>query len=119
MKSLFISIICLAISSAAFSQTHNGIVASNNPFYQLPAIQLPNISTYKAFTLNNVSTFSIYNEVTGFNDTFNSTKSSYYYSTHSYIHANTYRGVKVDSFNPHGAHDLGNAVVSGVFSLLF
>ncbi|GER59720.1 hypothetical protein ULMA_18280 [Patiriisocius marinus] len=109
----------LLLPITAFAQSNNSIVVKNNPFYQLPALQTQNIASFKTFTLKNIQTFSIYNEVTGFNDTFNSTKSSYYYSAPTYIHANTYRGVKVDSFNPHGAHDLGNAVVSGVFSLLF
>lgn len=118
MKTIFTSFF-IFLSFASFAQSNNSNVIKNNPFYQLPALQTQNAASFKIFTLKNIQTFSIYNEVTGFNDTFNSTKSSYYYSTPTYIHANTYRGVKVDSFNPHGAHDLGNAVVSGVFSLLF
>lgn len=119
MKNLFFYLLFISLSSTAFSQRQNGIVAKNNPFYQLPALQFPTSSTFKAFTSKNVSTFSIYNEVTGLNDTYNSTESTYYYSTPTFNFSNQYRGIKVDSFNPHGSQDLGNAVVSGLFSLLF
>ncbi|WP_271855526.1 hypothetical protein [Patiriisocius marinus] len=109
----------LLLPITAFAQSNNSIVVKNNPFYQLPALQTQNIASFKTFTLKNIQTFSIYNDVTGLNDTFNSTESSYYYSKPTFIFTNQYRGIKVDSFNPHGSQDLGNAVVSGLFSLLF
>ncbi len=118
MKKILFCLFCLAVSVTAFSQTNKSFVIFNNSFYQLPILQLPTSSTFIAFTSKNVSTFSIYNNVTGLNDTYNSTQSSYYYSAPTFEPSNQSRGVKIDSFNPHGSHNLGNAVVSGLFSLL-
>ena len=73
--------------------------------------------------IDNIHAFSFFNRTTGLNDIYiKSEADSFVYSTSTLVTENQVFNpfnARVDSFNPNGSKDLGNAVVSGVLSLLF
>ncbi len=70
-------------------------------------------------TIDGINTFSAFNRTTGLNDTFIITNGSFEYSTSTLVIENTFFNPKIDSFNPNGATDFGNAIVSGLLSLIW
>ena len=67
--------------------------------------------------------FSFFNNTTGLNDIYvRSDKDNFHYSRSEVLLANRVFNPfnnRIDSFNPNGSKDFGNAVVSGFLSLLF
>lgn len=64
-------------------------------------------------------TFSVYNPTTAMNDTYVRTGNSAHYNHSQPVLENNFRGMKIDSFNPNGANDLGSAIATGVFNTIF
>ena len=61
--------------------------------------------------------FSVFNRTTMLNDNFSVYKGQYEYSNSVLIPQNMFFNSKIDSFNPNGVSDFGNALLSGVLSL--
>jgi hypothetical protein len=81
-------------------------------------------SNLKSFNSNSISldfknikpsSFSIYNNFTGLNDSYILSNNKLTYSQ-SNISIN--KAMKIDSFNPSGTQNIGFALVAGVFNLL-
>lgn len=117
MKTIFFTLLFICFTCLGFAQSNTAIVVSGNAFYQLPAQQAPKLNFIKNY--KTIGSFSIYNNITGSNDSFINSIDSKQASQSTFIFQNQYRGVKIDSFNPHGAQDFGNALISGLVSLLF
>lgn len=66
---------------------------------------------------SNQAIFSSYNNVTGLNDMYVAGSEAPLKST--VLLDNMYRGVKIDSFNPNGATNLEESLVSGALNLIF
>jgi hypothetical protein len=92
--------------------------------------QVPKLNTIGIeFTFNRLigmdskNTFSLFNKTTGLNDIFvGSDKDNFRYRRSEVLLANRVFNPfnnRIDSFNPNGSKDFGNAVVSGILSLLF
>ena len=65
------------------------------------------------FAKNN-SQFSSYNSITGWNDNYLHVDGTYSYTNSSFLIENTYRGQKIDSYNPYGASSFNSALILGV-----
>ena len=72
--------------------------------------------------IDGVHSFSLYNRTTGLNDIFINSKNNFHYST-SYLQVDNITpspwNTRVDSFNPNGTNDFGNALLSGALNLIF
>ena len=132
MKTLFIFLVSVVIGvSTAQAQTFTGALTVDVSKIDFsPSTISPNANTLGIdFRFNRVvgvdskNTFSIFNGTTGLNDiVVRSGQENFEYRRSEILLANRVFNPfnnRIDSFNPNGSKDFGNAVVSGVLSLLF
>jgi hypothetical protein len=99
-------------------------IDASNFLLQTKRVQNMNIDISFRFNklpnIDGVNSFSRFNRVTGLNDAYIRYQETYEYTSSSILLENQLRGTsKIDSFNPNGASDIGNALLTGVFNLIF
>lgn len=102
-----------------YCQSNTGIAVQGNPFYQIPTLQIATLDFRKATFSEGYTTFSIYNPITGLNDTFTGGSHSFSKIGSNLIPDNQFRDVKIDSFNPYGATDFKSAILLGIINSIF
>jgi hypothetical protein len=123
-------VVCFLISFGAKAQAptpyFSGIldIDASNFLLQSKKIQNMNIDISFRFNklpnIDGVSSFSRFNSATSLNDAYIRYQETYEYTSSSLLLENQIRGTsKIDSFNPNGATDIKNALLTGVFNLIF
>jgi len=117
-------IILVFMSLSMYSQSKDSLSIKKpktSIYYTFSTQYQPNYSLQftKYKNQKNNYPFSIYNQATKLNDLYSTNKGVYYYKYSTKNIKNDFNTNKIDAFNPHGATDLGNAIVSGVLSSLF
>lgn len=73
----------------------------------------------KSFNSSSKYSFSAYNKNTDLNDNYTFISDTYKYRNSTFEVENLHRSLKIDSFNPNGANDLGSAVITGLINTVF
>ena len=99
-------------------------IDASNFLLQTKRVQNMNVNFSFRFNklpnIDGISSFSSFNRVTGLNDAYIRYQETYEYTSSSILLENQTRGLsKIDSFNPNGATDIKNALLTGVFNLIF
>jgi len=106
----------------AFSQTNDSVVAKKAINLYDFSVKLDSLSKMKpnfndSFKANGVTSFSVYNRNTKLNDIYLQSKDSIYFvKTENF---NSYPSTPKDSFNPHGASNLGVGLIMGSIHAVF
>lgn len=122
---LFLSLFLMSFAIQAQTPSINGILDIDASRFLLQTKRVQNIDIDFSFRFNKlpnidgVTSFSRFNRVTGLNDTYIRYQEKYEYTSSSLLLENQFRISKIDSFNPNGATDFGNAIVNGVLNLIF
>jgi len=123
---LFLFLFLLSYTVQAQTPSISGILNIDASNFLLQTKRVQNIDVNISFRFNKlpnidgITSFSRFNRTTGLNDAYIRYQETYEYTRSSIILENQTRGFsKIDSFNPHGATDFGNAIVTGVLSLIF
>jgi len=123
MKNIISLLVIAFVSSTMYSQSKDSLFIKRpqSIYYSFLDYNKTNYSLqFKKynFTNNNYS-FSIYNQTTKLNDLYSINNDLFFYSNSTKFMRNDFKSNKIDSFNPYGAPNFGNALVSGVLSSLF
>ncbi|MEP0265214.1 hypothetical protein [Dokdonia sp.] len=127
-RSLFLLLFIVSFTAQSQTQTPSisGILDIDASNFLLQTKRVQNMDIDISFRFNKlpnidgVSSFSRYNRITGLNDAYIRYQETYEYTSSSILLENQTRGLsKIDSFNPNGATDFGNAIVNGVLNLIF
>ena len=122
---LFLFLSGTMLQAQVQTPTINGIldIDASNFFIQTKRVQNMDIKFSFRFNrlpnIDGVNSFSRFNRVTGLNDTYIRYKEKYEYTSSSILLENQLRISKIDSFNPNGATDIKNALLTGVLNLIF
>ncbi len=125
---LFLLLFLVSFGAQAQAPTpyFSGILDIDASNFMLQSKKIQNMNIDISFRFNKlpnidgVNSFSRFNQVTGLNDAYIRYQETYEYTSSSILLENQFRGTsKIDSFNPNGASTIGNAVLTGVFNLLF
>lgn len=127
-RSLFLLLFLISFTVQAQTQppSISGILDIDASNFLLQSKRVQNMDVNFSFRFNKlpnidgVSSFSRFNRVTGLNDAYIRYQETYEYTSSSILLENQTRGLsKIDSFNPNGATDIKNALLTGVFNLIF
>ena len=110
-------LILLVFSTLIYAQSKDSLLTKTNVFKSLNfdfktndyTIGFKNID----FSKNN-QLFSSYNETTKLNDIYLLNNDSFIYSKSSLLFKNSFRGNKINSFNPYGTSNIGSALIFGL-----
>jgi hypothetical protein len=111
----------------SFSQSKDSICNNNNNNNNAKNIfsfniKLDSLSKIKPninynFRVNNNTLFSVYNQNTKLNDYLYVSKDSIYFAKS--VNYNSHQLIKKDSFNPHGASNIGVGLIMGSINTIF
>ena len=119
MKTLLLFTILLFSNVSINAQVDNFSLSEKNIFN---ALDFQNKNIAANFKINNIQKghlfFNSYNKISQLNDSYSLENKIFIYSKSYLIFENSFRGAKIDSFNPFGSSNINSSLIMGSIDTL-